>query len=298
MDSLFGTWYRLTPRGEAGLSCSRAGVALGPVPLIAARQGRYRLRSDRDLAEAFALAYGSLSPETFTRWHAGLTRIAKALERGEDSLAAIIAVQLGCPTIAPAAMAKLATSLLAKAYDPDQPRVPSGEDGAGEWTSNGGAGVQVAATSSRSARVDGHKKVVIQHENGSSEIRNGGTRSWRNNNPGSMLYGNFTRANGAIGQDGPFAIFPDADIGYQAMISRLSSPQWSSFTLGYAIIHNWAPANENDSVAYAAFVSSHSGLSPDTTLGSMSSTQINSVAQAIKQREGWKTGTVKILPSP
>ena len=29
-----GRWYRLVPRGGAGLSCDESGIALGPVPLI------------------------------------------------------------------------------------------------------------------------------------------------------------------------------------------------------------------------------------------------------------------------
>jgi hypothetical protein len=144
MNSPFGTWYRLTPRGQAGLACDCAGVALGPVPLIAARQGRYRLRPAEELIEAFALAYGPPSPETFARWHAGLSRVAKALDEGKDALAAISAVQLGFPTIAPERMAKLAGSHLAKAYDPDEPRVPAGNPDGGQWTGDGPAGVQIA----------------------------------------------------------------------------------------------------------------------------------------------------------
>jgi len=75
----------------------------------------------------------------------GLSRVAKALDEGKDALAAISAVQLAFPVITPGAMAKLALSPLAKAYDPDEPRVPAGNPDGGQWTGDGGgSGVQVA----------------------------------------------------------------------------------------------------------------------------------------------------------
>ena len=45
----------------------------------------------------------------------------------------------------------------------------------------------------------------------------GGSRAWRNNNPGNLEDGKFARDNGAIGSDGRFAIFPDATTGFNAM---------------------------------------------------------------------------------
>jgi hypothetical protein len=142
------TWHRLSARGEAGLSCDQDGVALGPVALIAAQKtasgkARYRLRSAEELAKTFALAYGPKPPGILARWQAGLNRVAQALDQGHAALAAIAAVQLGLPEIGPEAMAKLARSSLAKAFNPDEPRVPAGDPAGGEWTGDGG-GVQVA----------------------------------------------------------------------------------------------------------------------------------------------------------
>ncbi len=132
------SWRRLSPRGSAGLACDKDGVALGPVTLVARQEGRYRPRPDRELAETFTLAYGPPSYETFLHWHDGLARIAKALDEGKPALAAISAVQLGLPAIAPERMEKLARSSLAKDFNPDEPRVPGGEEGGGEWTGDGG----------------------------------------------------------------------------------------------------------------------------------------------------------------
>jgi hypothetical protein len=312
MDSIFGTWCRLAPRGGAGLSCDKDGVALGPVVLVAAQKtasgkARYRLRSAEELKKTFALAYGPKPPGTFARWHEGLNRVAEALDQGQAVLAAISAVQLGLPEIAPERMDKLARSSLTKSYNPDEPRVPAGDPTGGEWTGDGEDGkeedessnAQGATPSPVSAQVDENKNVVIQYDDGSSEIRSGGTPAWRNNNPGNMLYRDFTRANGAIGRDGRFAIFPDSDTGYQAMIVRLSSPQWNDYTLSDAI-HIWAPDSEpgNNPDQYAAFVSRRSGLALDRQLGSMTASEIDSMAQAMKIREGWKPGTIKTISSP
>jgi len=73
----------------------------------------------KEIAVAFAIAYGPKPPEIFTRWHAGLDRVAKAFDQGRDALAAIATVQMGFPAIAPEVMAKLALSPLAKAFNPD-----------------------------------------------------------------------------------------------------------------------------------------------------------------------------------
>jgi hypothetical protein len=212
-------------------------------------------------------------------------------------------------------MAKLAAARDLRKYDPDEPRVPAGNPDGGQWTSEGGDGdaadaaiipdgqqfaedmsvqsdARETATAIR-AHVDTGKNVVIEYQDGSTEIRSGGSRQWRNNNPGAMWYGPFTRAQGAIGQDGRFAIFPDADIGYQAIIARLSSSEWTNFTLGNAIILNWAPKDENDSAAYAAFVEQKSGILLTRRLGGLTPEDIDNVARAIKLREGWTPGIIR-----
>jgi len=140
----FGLWYRLAKRGAAGLSCDVDGVTLGPVPLITpirnqnktSRQ-RYKLRPAGEVARAIALAYGAVADDGIEARLAGLGRVAKALDRGEDALAAIIAVHLRFPGIAADGMAKLAAAHDLRKYDPDEPRVPAGNPDGGQWTSEG-----------------------------------------------------------------------------------------------------------------------------------------------------------------
>ena len=43
---------------------------------------------------------------------------------------------------------------------------------------------------------------------GHETLRSGGSRSWRNNNPGNIRRGDFAINVGAIGDDGAFAFFP------------------------------------------------------------------------------------------
>jgi len=88
-----------------------------------------------------------------------LGRIAKALEEGKDALAAIAAVQLGLPEIAPERMEKLARSSLAKDSNPDEPRVPPGHSDGGDWT-GGGGGVQVAENDSVQSDAPKHSPYV------------------------------------------------------------------------------------------------------------------------------------------
>ena len=65
------------------------------------------------------------------------------------------------------------------------------------------------------------------HEGQSAEEAS--TRSWRNNNPGNQVMGDFARRNGAIGQAGSipgkkaikFAVYPDYATGRQAQARRL-----------------------------------------------------------------------------
>jgi hypothetical protein len=151
------------------------------------------------------------------------------------------------------------------------------------------------------AHLDAAGRVVIDYSDGSSELRDGGTLSWRDNNPGNMQSGRFTSTNGAIGENQNHhprqAIFPDSSTGTQAMRNRLTSPEWAGKTLQEAI-DTWAPARGgNDPVRYGAFVSGTANVPPDTRLDSLSSGQLDSVADAMKRYEGWCPGqSTKVYP--
>lgn len=126
---------------------------------------------------------------------------------------------------------------------------------------------------------------------GREEIREGGSRSWRNCNPGNIRKGDFSISCGAIGDDGSFAIFPDEDTGSQAIVSLLKSKSYIELSLRDAVFR-YAPPSENDSTAYLNALSKGTGIAPDTTLRALSAQDFRKVAAFIKKIEGWKPGFV------
>lgn len=114
--------------------------------------------------------------------------------------------------------------------------------------------------------------------------KRGGTRSWRNNNPGNIEYGPFARAHGAIGTDGRFAIFPDEATGTAAQAALLDTPSYNSMTLAKAI-NTYAPPGENDTRAYIASVAARLGLDPNTP---MSQIDKNAMSVAMRSVENWR----------
>jgi hypothetical protein len=93
-----------------------------------------------------------------------------------------------------------------------------------------------------------------------------GSTSYRNNNPGNLKYAGQA---GAIGQDANgFAIFPDYQTGYQALLNQISldasrGESIAQFTAKYA------PAQDaNDPASYAATIASATGLSVNDPLAS------------------------------
>jgi hypothetical protein len=127
-------------------------------------------------------------------------------------------------------------------------------------------GLQPAARVARTIR---RGAIEIPQDDGSFEIRKGGTRSWRNNNPGNIAYGKTAIANGALGKDEyGTAIFPTEEVGRRAALATLQSPTYQAFTLDQAIAE-WAPSHENDTARYQRFVQSQTGLAGDTRLNTL-----------------------------
>ena len=138
-------------------------------------------------------------------------------------------------------------------FDPSQPRVPRGNPEGGEWTDGGGGGGGGSGGGSQTGtgagnqlpggrggsrspsphpthplrtyprnsnpspvkrlEVHGNEKITLHHADGSTETRTGGSRAWRNNNPGNLRPGDFSTRHGAIGDNNHFAVFPDAAYG-------------------------------------------------------------------------------------
>ena len=131
--------------------------------------------------------------------------------------------------------------------------------------------------------------VVYTRADGNQFRRSGGTRAWRNNNPGCLRYSEFTAANGAIGTAGGFAVFPDEQTGMRAICALLKSDGYRNLTISQAIF-KYAPPHENNTENYKATLRRLTGLQITTKLRDLTDEQISRVAAAIKIIEGWRIG--------
>lgn len=135
--------------------------------------------------------------------------------------------------------------------------------------------------------------VVIEYEDGCTETRSGGSRAWRNNNPGNIEVDKKSpSAFGALGANGLFVIYPNEEVGFNAVKAWLQSPAYKHATLAKAI-QKWAPPNENDTVVYEEHVQKWSHVPLDSPMSSLSQDQITLVAYAIRTQEGWKPGSIQ-----
>jgi len=122
---------------------------------------------------------------------------------------------------------------------------------------------------------------------GSAPAGTGGSRSWRNNNPGNIEFGPFAKSMGATRSDGRFAIFPDYQTGRKAQEKLLfESSGYKNLTLSQAI-RRWAPASENNVPAYIAAMGGDRG----TRMGDYSPDQRGKLLDAMQRHEGWREGT-------
>ena len=131
----------------------------------------------------------------------------------------------------------------------------------------------------------------ITHSDGHTEVRTGGSQSWRNNNPGNIRYGPFARSQGAIGSANGFAVFASEQEGQNALNVLMSGSTYSAMTIN-AAIEKYAPSNENDSVSHAANITRISGLSGNRTIGDLTHEEFLRLTDAIKIAEGFKPGTI------
>lgn len=123
----------------------------------------------------------------------------------------------------------------------------------------------------------------------------GGSRAWRNNNPGNLEYGKFARNHGAIGTDGRFAIFPDAATGFKAMASLLATNSYQKLTIEGAI-NRYAPPNENNVENYLKSIERQTGFLRSTPMNNLSKDNLLNLAKAMAKHEGNMSGKKRLVP--
>lgn len=141
-----------------------------------------------------------------------------------------------------------------------------------------------------SARRIAPQTILYVDDQGHDLIRQGGSRSWRNFNPGNIRAGSFAQSQGSIGDDGAFAIFPDERAGTEAIVSLLQTVSYVNLTLQQAIFR-YAPPSENDSQKYLDFVVNKTGIQPGTVLSTLGKSALRQIASTFKVFEGWSPGT-------
>ena len=178
------------------------------------------------------------------------------------------------------------------------------EDSNGNCASTGTTTTKVTAASVTAVRAfnSGHT-TYIQYADGATEVRNG-SRPWRDNNSGDLRKGSSKSASStlALGWDysstgkndkvtamQPFAIFSSAGVGDRALKDTLLSV-YGNNTIGQAI-QRFAPSDDaNNPQHYASFIMSHTGAAANTTINSLSPSQLMGTINAIKAEEGFNNG--------
>ena len=96
-----------------------------------------------------------------------------------------------------------------------------------------------------------------------------GSLAYRNNNPGNIRPGSL--AVGATGSSGGYAVFPDYQTGYSALVNLIQSPSYWNLTLTQ-FFQKYAPAADNNNpAAYASSVAASLGVDPNTPLSILAS---------------------------
>lgn len=150
---------------------------------------------------------------------------------------------------------------------------------------------------------DGFTKVVgagkgftdVQMPDG-SVVRRTGDFGWRNNNPGNLEDGAFTRSQpGYLPGGGRFAAFSTLEQGRAAREKLMfESPSYKDLTLEQAITR-YAPPHENDTSRYISELAKAGGVSAQTRMGSIGQEQRRAMMLRQEVVEGNRTGTQTVL---
>lgn len=144
------------------------------------------------------------------------------------------------------------------------------------------------------AAISGEKNTVIYiADDGSQYLHSGGSRAWRNNNPGNVRTSD--RSGLKIGEAGGFSVYPSHKVGWAALKYVLKN-FYSDKKLG-SVFHKYAPAkDENNPEYYSKLVNKFTGLDSDRLLSDLNDDELDSFMKAIQRVEGWIEGVVEEVP--
>lgn len=125
-------------------------------------------------------------------------------------------------------------------------------------------------------------------EDGNMVIRIDGSKAWRNNNPGNIIYHprGFAMRHGAIGAAGGMAVFPDASTGRKALSALLKTSEYQKLSVS-ELPEKYDKHNAAD---YRRMLLSISKLDPNKLIKNLSNEEFEKLRIAIERIEGWKEG--------
>lgn len=133
------------------------------------------------------------------------------------------------------------------------------------------------------------RDVIYVYNNGDEITRKKGSRAWRNNNPGNLRYSPFSRKEGAIGECGKYAVFPDEETGMNALRKLLATESYQKLTIA-AAVNRYSPEGAAGVALYISKLKKLTGLPATTRLRDLNREQLNMVANSIREIEGWIIG--------
>lgn len=122
----------------------------------------------------------------------------------------------------------------------------------------------------------------------------GGSRSWRNSNPGNLRPGAVSKQYGQIGVADDFAVFPSSISGRAALLYLLTHI-YCHLNISQ-MIAGYAPTTENNTENYEEFLYKSTGIPRSKIIKSFTTEELLKLMTAIIHMEGWKEGTI-IIPS-
>ena len=145
----------------------------------------------------------------------------------------------------------------------------------------------------------GPNNTTVYHAaNGRRIVRSGGSWAWRNNNPGNMRKGKYSRDNDCIGYSGGFAVFPTREQGHAALADLLKNSCKNS-SLQSMIKRYAPPKDKNKTTKYLKFLLSKLDIkNPKTMIRDLTTKQFDALVKAIEQFEGWEDGEIESEPKP
>ena len=217
--------------------------------------------------------------------------VGKSLEGGvlrkedEEKYKKILATMFDTPETAMSKINGLISTLTSNITTYKNKQALSGRNVPGE--TGAGDDLDAALESIGFRKVGGDTdQVSLTVTYGNGQSKQGGSASWRNNNPLNIKFGDFSKGYGAFEgtaatDGGVFAAFPDEATGLKAARDLLRAKSYSGLPLEQAM-RRWSGDGYGADVAPASL--------RGKTTGQMTDAELNQLISSMRQREGWREG--------